>query len=141
MPKAKVRFFSELKDFKVPHLRKTARWLNVVALREDQVLDSLTYVFCSDEYLLTLNKQFLKHSTYTDILSFDYSEQGAIIGEIYISVPRVLENASRFKQDFEVELRRVIVHGLLHFFGYKDKSSRQKAQMRRKEEACLSLWK
>lgn len=141
MPKAKVQFFSELKDFKVPHSRKTARWLITVANKENHVLDSLTYVFCSDEYLLSLNKQFLRHSTYTDILSFNYSEKDSISGEIYISVPRVRENASKFKQDFEVELRRVIVHGLLHFLGHNDKSPRQKAQMRRKEEACLSLWK
>jgi rRNA maturation RNase YbeY len=141
MPKAKIQFFSEIQDFKFPYPRKTATWLKAVARREHQALESLTYIFCSDAYLLSLNKQFLKHSTYTDILSFDYSGEGAVSGEIYISVPRVRENATKFKQEFEVELRRVVVHGLLHFLGYKDKAPRQKAQMRRKEEACLSLWK
>lgn len=141
MPKARVQFLSELKDFKLPNSRKTAHWLVSVARKEHRALDSLTYIFCTDHYLYSLNKQFLRHSTYTDILSFDYSEQDAINGEIYISVPRVRENAQKFKQDFETELRRVVVHGLLHFLGYQDKSPRQKAQMRRKEEACLSLWK
>jgi probable rRNA maturation factor len=141
MPKARIRFFSELEDFKFSHQRKAVNWLSAVARQENCVLDSLTYIFCSDPYLLSLNKQFLKHTTYTDILSFDYSDGGMISGEIYISIPRVRENATKFKQDFEVELRRVIVHGLLHFLGYKDKGPMQKTQMRRKEEACLSLWK
>ncbi len=104
------------------------------------MLDSVNYIFCSDDFLLALNGQYLKHVTFTDILSFDYTEKGKINGEIYISVPRVLENSIKYDQPFEIELRRVIVHGLLHFLGYDDKRPHQKAQMRRKEEACLSLW-
>ena len=141
MPKDNIRFFSELPDFKSPYPRKTSGWLKSICLHEHCSLDSIAYIFCSDELLLSLNKEFLKHSTYTDILSFDYSEKGVLSGEVYISIPRVRENSLKFNQPFEVELRRVIVHGLLHFLGYKDKSPRQKAQMRRKEEACLSLWK
>jgi probable rRNA maturation factor len=141
MPKPRVQFSSELKDFKLLHPRRTANWLKTIAIREQRALDNLTYIFCSDDFLLSLNKEFLRHSTYTDILSFDYSETDAIAGEIFISIHRVRENAEKFDQEFEVELRRVMAHGLLHFLGYKDKSPRQKAQMRRKEEACLSLWK
>ncbi len=138
---ATIKFYSEKIRFKLPNPRKTANWLKNVCLRENHKLDSLTYIFCSDEYLRVMNKQYLNHSTYTDILSFDYSDGRKILGEIYISIPRVRENAKSFQQSFNVELRRVIIHGLLHFMGYNDKHSRQKAQMRRKEEACLSLWK
>lgn len=141
MPKASIEFFSAYPRFKLPHPRKTANWLRAVCLNERKVAGPLTYVFCTDEYLLSLNKKFLRHSTYTDILSFDSSEPGLVSGEIYISIPRVKENAIKFNQGFEVELRRVMVHGLLHFLGYHDKRPEQKAQMRQKEEACLSLWK
>jgi len=141
MPEARIQFLSELSDFKVPNPRKTARWLHTIAEKERRQLSALTYVFCSDQYLLALNRQFLKHSTFTDILSFDDSEDERISGEIYISIPRVLDNAKKYDQAFNIELRRVMAHGLLHFLGYKDKLPRQKAQMRRKEEACLSLWK
>jgi len=138
---ATIKFYSEKIRFKFPNSRKTTNWLKNVCLQENHKLDSLTYIFCSDAYLRVLNKQFLNHSTYTDILSFDYSDSRKILGEIYISIPRVRENAKKFQQSFNVELRRVIIHGLLHFMGYNDKNSTQKAQMRRKEEACLSLWK
>ena len=141
MSRASIQFFSELPNFKSPSPRKTSAWLGSVCKREHRRLKSLAYVFCSDEYLYSLNKQFLKHSTYTDILSFDYSQDDSVVGEIYISIPRVQENSEKYKQGFDQELRRVMVHGLLHFLGYKDKGPRQKAQMRRKEEACLSLWK
>lgn len=138
---ATIKFYSEKIRFKLPNPRKTTNWLKNVCLQENHKLDSLTYIFCSDEYLRVLNKQFLNHSTYTDILSFDYSDSRKILGEIYISIPTVRENAKNFQQSFNIELRRVIIHGLLHFMGYNDKNSTQKAQMRRKEEACLSLWK
>jgi probable rRNA maturation factor len=141
MPEARIRFLSELATFKLPNPRKTAQWLKSICETENQTLDSVTYVFCTDNFLLSLNRAYLKHSTYTDILSFDYSDGEEINGEIYISVERVRENAGKFKQPFDRELRRVIAHGMLHFLGYDDKGPRQKAQMRRKEEACLSLWK
>ena len=136
-----INFFTEEIKFKVPFPRKTAGWLEKIARSEKRKIDSLSYIFCSEEYLLALNKQYLKHSTYTDILSFDFSEGNSIQGEIYISVPRVRENAKTFDQPFPKELRRVISHGLLHFLGYRDKTNQEKAQMRIKEEACLSLWK
>ena len=138
---ATIKFYSQKIRFKLPNTRKTANWLKNVCLLEGHDLASLTYVFCSDEYLKKLNKQYLSHSTYTDILSFDYTDEGKIQGEIYISIPRVKDNARIFHQAFDLELRRVLVHGLLHLMGYLDKQSSQKAQMRRKEEACLSLWK
>ena len=138
---ANIYFYSEKTLFKLQNPKKTANWLIKVSQKEQRPIESLIYVFCSDAQLSKMNEKYLHHSTLTDILSFDYSDSNAIQGEIYISIPRVRDNARKFKQVFETELRRVLVHGLLHFLGYKDKSPYQKAQMRIKEEACLSLWK
>ncbi len=141
MPRAKIQFFSEKIDFKCPNPRKTAIWLAKICQIEKRPLDSLAYIFCADSFLVNLNIKYLRHPDYTDILSFDYSEDENICGEIYISIPRVHENSKKFNQPFETELRRVLAHGLLHFLGYDDKVPAQKSQMRMKEEACLSLWK
>ena len=138
---ASISFFSEKIPFKLSSPLKTSNWLKGICVREKYSLRVVNYIFCSDDYLRELNKRYLNHTTYTDILSFDFSEDDLIQGEIYISIQRVRENARKYKQPFELELKRVIVHGFLHLLGYKDKSSTQKAQMRRKEEACLSLWK
>ena len=100
----------------------------------------MSYIFCSDKDLVRLNNQYLKHKALTDILTFDYStDPKSIHGEIYISVQRVKENAGRFKESFDEELHRVIIHGVLHLVGYNDKSPTDKALMREKEEAYLSL--
>ncbi len=135
-----IGFLSKGISFRIPQPRKTSQWLKSIAKAEGRAIDTLTYVFASDPFVADLNSRYLKHRTLTDIITFDYSEGKEIIGEIYISVPRVRENARQFNQPFERELRRVIVHGLLHILGYQDKSIRQSARMRRKEEACLSLW-
>jgi rRNA maturation RNase YbeY len=139
---AAVQFFTEKISFRLPQPRKTSAWLQRVAKENHHSLASLTYVFCSDSFLGKMNEDFLGHQTLTDIISFDLSDsRGEINGEIYISIPRVNENARKFNQPFERELRRVLVHGLLHFMGFRDKSVAEKAQMRSKEEASLSLWK
>lgn len=138
---ASIEFLSQRSSFKLSNPRKTSSWIKNICSTEDRTLGKVTYVFCSDTYLRSLNQDFLKHSTYTDILSFDLSEDDAIAGEIYISIERVRDNAKKFNQPFDTELRRVMAHGVLHFMGYKDKTSAEKAQMRSKEEACLSLWK
>jgi rRNA maturation RNase YbeY len=120
--------------------RKTSSWIKQTIKKEKRKLSSLIYIFCSDEYLLDLNTRFLKHRTLTDILTFDYSEDSSFIdGEIYISIDRVKDNADEFKRAFDEELHRVIIHGVLHLIGYKDKKASDKAFMRKKEEACLSL--
>ena len=136
-----ISYFSKVPSFKIPNPRKTTAWLKKICASEKRPLHSLTYVFVRDVTLLEMNKEYLNHNTLTDILSFDLSENQKISGEIYISVERVRENAKTFQQPFESELRRVIAHGLLHFIGYKDKTRQEKAQMRSKEEAYLSLWK
>ncbi|MGL6267395.1 MAG: rRNA maturation RNase YbeY, partial [Chitinophagaceae bacterium] len=105
---------------------------------EQKKIEEINFVFCSDEYLLILNKQFLKHDTYTDIISFDYTEkQTALKGEIYISIERVRENAIKFGSSFNYELHRVIFHGVLHLCGYKDKLKADQSVMRTKEAFYL----
>ena len=127
-------------SFRLGQPRKIKQWLVKIASAEGRRIESLTFVFVSDPYLAKLNQQYLNHNTLTDILTFDYSDGGPVVGEIYISIPRVRENARNYGQLFNTELRRVMAHGLLHILGYKDKTPRQSAAMRRKEEACLSLW-
>lgn len=135
-----IRFFYEEAP-KIKFPRKSSFWINEAARREKRSVGEISYIFCSDEFLLQLNQQFLQHNTFTDILSFDSSDGKVISGEIYISVDRVNDNAAKFGTKPEDELRRVMVHGVLHFCGYKDKTSTQKTVMRKKEEAYLSLWK
>lgn len=135
-----IRFFYEY-DFKVEHPRKTSQWIGKSIATEKKKVGDINYVLCSDEYLLRLNQQFLKHDTYTDIISFDYTAGKVIAGEIYISLDRVRENSENYRILFSDELRRVLIHGVLHFCGYSDKKKAHKVVMRKKEEAYLSLWK
>ena len=125
--KGSLKNRTDLKNFLV-HLAK----------KEGFQLSSINYVFCSDNYLLKLNQDFLKHDTLTDIITFPLSKKGdPIEAEIYISLDRVQENASLFKTTFKEELHRVIFHGLLHLCGYKDKSALEKTLMRKKEDQYL----
>lgn len=136
-----VQFF--LADVKAPAFPRTKAKSCLVKLfkKEGKVLEKLNYIFCSDDYLLEINRRFLKHNYYTDIITFDISEvKEKIIGEIYISVDRVRENAKELKQPLQQELLRVVFHGALHLCGYKDKSKSQQKQMRLKEEYYLSLF-
>ena len=135
-----VLFFSDGIDFHLPRPRITTAWIKNVVKKEKKSLHSLSYVFSSDAHLAKLNRQYLNHNTLTDILTFDYSvDPNSIQGEIYISIERVRENAATFKRSFDEELHRVIIHGVLHLVGYNDKSVADKALMREKEEAYLSL--
>jgi len=135
-----IRFFSEGIDFKIPRPIATKRWLNTVLKSEGKSLHQLNYVFCNDEFLLGINQQYLNHKTLTDIITFDMStSKNEVVGEIYISVPRVVENSVAFNKTFENELCRVLVHGVLHLCGYKDKTAYQIRQMRKREDAYLSL--
>ncbi len=136
-----VRFFSEDTNFRVTHPRKRIQWIALVLEKERRRLGEISYIFCSDNYLLTLNQQFLRHNTLTDIITFDYSNGDTLSGEIYISIDRVSENAEEFRTAFQDELDRVMIHGVLHLAGYKDKKPAEKVLMRKKEEACLSLRK
>jgi probable rRNA maturation factor len=135
-----INFLSEGIEFKPKNQNKLKDWIKSMIKSEKRDLSSLVYIFCEDSYLLTINQDYLKHKTLTDIITFDYSDGGDVDGEIYISIERVRENASEFKRSFEEELHRVMIHGVLHILGYKDKTLSQKSIMRKKEEACLSLW-
>ena len=136
---SKIQFFSEKIRYRLPHPIKTKRWILDVILREKSSLNSLNFIFCDDAFLLEINSRYLKHHTLTDIITFDYSTDKTIAGEIYISIERVVENSEKFKQSFDQELHRVIIHGVLHLLGYQDKTSGQKMVMRKKEDAYLSL--
>jgi probable rRNA maturation factor len=109
--------------------------------KEKTRLDQLTFIFCSDEYLLEINKQHLNHNYYTDIITFDLSETpDAVTGEIYISIDRVKDNAQTYRVSFKQELLRVIFHGALHLCGYKDKTEKDQALMRKAEDKYLQYY-
>jgi probable rRNA maturation factor len=137
-----LKFFSEEIDFKLQFPVKTTKWIKTIAEAEGYTLGDLNYIFCSDDYLLEINKEYLDHDYYTDIITFDNSEEeGKVEGDIYVSVDRVKENAVTFDADFETEMRRVLIHGLLHLMDYTDTSEALKLQMRSKEDECLLLFK
>lgn len=135
-----ISFFSEDRQVIIPKPRKTANWIKSVIKLESKKLIQVNYIFCSDEHLRHLNVQYLNHTTYTDILTFDNSETtDSIEGDIFISVDRIVDNATKFKRPFQEELHRVLIHGVLHLAGHSDKGRIQKSRMRKKEDACLSL--
>lgn len=113
------------------------QWLSNVASAESTIIDSLTYIFCSDEYLLDINMKYLGHDYYTDIITFPYKEGQHLESDMYISIDRVKENAEEYNELFDTELRRVMVHGLLHLIGYGDKTDGEIQTMRQKEEEYL----
>ncbi|OUS11167.1 rRNA maturation RNase YbeY [Nonlabens dokdonensis] len=117
-----------------------SNWLNAVATSEDKTIGNLSYVFCSDDFLLEINQSYLNHDTYTDIITFDYNEDGLLNGEIYISTDRVVENALRFRESETDELHRVMVHGLLHLCGYPDKTDEEKDVMRKLENEKIKMF-
>jgi probable rRNA maturation factor len=137
---ASIHFFSQDLPFKLPKPRKVSNWIKSTIASEEGQLNQLNFVFCSDEALLKLNIEYLNHTTLTDIITFNTSDDPAWIeGEIYISIDRVRENAERLENTFIDELHRVIIHGVLHLLGYGDKTVAEKKQMRKKEDAYLSL--
>lgn len=139
---AGINYFSQKPRFKLKNPTKTSTWIRKVIKKEGKSLQSLNYIFCTDEYLREMNIQFLKHKTYTDIITFNYNpSKTEIEGEIYISIDRVRENAETFQTDFQTELNRVVIHGVLHLLGFNDKTKAEKTAMREKEDACLSLLK
>jgi rRNA maturation RNase YbeY len=125
--------------FRLPEPTKTAGWVERVLNLERLSVSSLSYIFCTDSYLLGINKKYLNHDTLTDIITFDYSEEKSMLeAEIYISVPRVKENARKLGVDFDMELHRVIIHGVLHLAGYGDKGV-EKKEMRKREDRHLAI--
>ena len=127
-------------DFLLDNEEAYESWLSKVILSEEKKEGEINYIFCDDEYLLQINQQYLNHDTLTDIISFDYSIGNELHGDIFISIERVRENAVDFAVTFEEELRRVLVHGVLHYCGYKDKSEQDELLMRSKEEEKMQLF-
>lgn len=117
-----------------------SNWLANVILSEEKTEGEINYIFCDDDYLLEINQQYLDHDTLTDIISFDYCVGNELHGDIFISVDRVRENATEFGVSFDDELKRVMVHGLLHYCGYKDKSEADAFLMRAKENGKMMLF-
>jgi len=134
-----ISFFEEDIPFKLKNKAQVRQWITDTIIAEGYKLKELSYIFCSDVYLLQINQQYLDHDTYTDIITFDNSEEeGRIIGDIFISIDRIRENALKFNVSETDELHRVIVHGALHLLGYEDKSAGGKENMTQKEDFYLN---
>ena len=131
--------FNYLDKFQLSNEQEVRGWLEFVLDEEDRELGEVSYIFCDDDYLYDINVKYLKHNTLTDLISFDYSLGKVVSGDIYISVDRVEENARDREIEFADELHRIMVHGLLHYIGYKDKTEAQRKTMRKKEDYYLSL--
>ncbi len=126
-------------EFVLENKNQLAKWIEFTIHQEGKELGELNYIFCTDDYLLDINIKQLKHNTLTDIISFDYSIGDIISGDIFISTERVVDNSSLFNNKFNDELNRVMIHGVLHYCGYKDKNEVEKKLMRSKEDYYLSL--
>ncbi|SHI86692.1 rRNA maturation RNase YbeY [Flavobacterium haoranii] len=127
-------------DFKLENEDLISNWIEQVVISENKSLGEVNYIFCDDEYLHKINVEYLDHDTLTDIISFDYSEGNLVQGDIFVSIERVADNANDFNTEFTEELRRVLVHGILHYCGYKDKSVSEEAIMRAKEDEKLLMF-
>lgn len=135
-----IQFFNDGIQFRLGNSIKIKAWVKTTVRSEHKNIHHISIIFCSDSVLSQINVDYLKHDTLTDIITFDYSENAdALDGEIYISIDRVLENASKFRVRFEDELHRIIIHGVLHLIGYSDKDPAKRRIMRKKENQYLSL--
>jgi len=132
--------FNYESDFELDNETAYAEWLSRVIVSENKKEGDINYIFCDDEYLHKINVEYLQHDTLTDIISFDYSVGNELHGDVFVSIERVEDNAKDFNVSFEEELKRVLVHGVLHYCGYKDKSEKDEALMRQKEEEKMLLF-
>ncbi len=135
----KIEFNYET-DFSISNESDYSDWITRIIRSEGSVLGNLNYIFCDDNYLSQINLQYLNHDTLTDIITFDYSEEAIIAGDIFISIDRVKENAQDYNVTLEEELNRVMSHGVLHLLGYKDKTESEKNLMREKENEMIGLF-
>ncbi|WP_103069080.1 rRNA maturation RNase YbeY [Aquimarina sediminis] len=134
-----INFFYET-EAEFTNESELSSWINRVILSEEKSEGEINFIICNDEYLLKINQDFLKHDTYTDIISFDNTIGNKLSGDIFISIERVKENALKYEVNFDEEIRRVLVHGVLHFCGYKDKTKEEEIKMRMKEDEKLALF-
>lgn len=136
-----IRFFNE--DVRLPKFKKRiiSSWIKQAIFEEGFEVGEISFIFCSDSYLLDVNRKYLNHDYFTDIITFDYVENGLVSGDIFISVDRVKENSGLFNVSFFDELKRILIHGILHLTGYNDKSDPEKQVMTQKENFYLDLYK
>jgi len=127
-------------EFQLENEDQYSSWISNVILSENKKEGDINYIFCDDEYILEINKQYLDHDYFTDIISFDYSVGNELHGDIFVSIDRVRENAIDFNVTFDEELKRVLVHGVLHYCGYKDKSVEDEQVMRSKEDEKIKMF-
>ncbi|RYG11546.1 MAG: rRNA maturation RNase YbeY [Chitinophagaceae bacterium] len=135
----KINFFTEDISYTLKQKTKIKSWISTTIKEEGYALEELNFILCSDAYLLRINQDYLQHDDYTDVITFDNSEElKTIVGDIFISIDRIRENAVQFKSTVETELCRVMIHGTLHLLGYKDKTKAAKTQMTAKEDYYLA---
>ena len=134
-----IQFFFENID-EIPISTATISWLEDVIKTENKKLGEINYILCDDEYLLKVNQDFLDHDYYTDIITFDYVKGKTISGDIFVSLPRISDNAKTLVRDFNSEFHRVLAHGILHLMGYKDKTEEEIKVMRQKEDFYLNVF-
>lgn len=134
-----ISFFSEEITFQLENELKTREWVLQTIIKENKTLGEINYIFCSDDYLHKMNVEHLNHDTFTDIITFNYCAGDIISSDIFISIDRVKENADTFQASFGNELKRVMIHGVLHLLGYDDKTEEDKETMRAKEDFYLNL--
>ncbi|MBQ9472939.1 MAG: rRNA maturation RNase YbeY [Bacteroidales bacterium] len=135
-----ISFHSQLSQFALDDEQKLRQWITAVAKIHHKEVANIAYLFCDDEYILSANRQYLQHDTYTDIITFDYCVADTLSGDILISIDRVSDNANQFGVAFTDELHRVIIHGILHLVGFADKTDQQASIMRTMEDQALKLW-
>lgn len=134
-----IYFHSQEVKFPKIEKQKTKNWIKKVISCENKLAGNINIIFCSDDYLLNINKEYLKHNYYTDVITFDYCENTIISGDIFISLDRIKENANEEKTEYQEELKRVIIHGVLHLIGYNDKENDERNEMRMAEDKYLKL--
>lgn len=135
-----ITFYKLVKGFRFGEKEKIIKWLSFIIKKEKASIESINYIFVSDAALLKINKTYLNHNNYTDIITFPYKENGKIFSDIFISIDRVRSNAKDYGVPFPTEIKRVIVHGLLHLIGHDDKQVNQKKMMIKKEDEYLDLF-
>lgn len=134
-----IRFFAEDTPYQLRKRNLLRQWLQQVVAEHGKKLDELSIVICSDDFLLSVNQEYLNHDYFTDIITFDYGEDNSVSGDVFVSIDRVRDNAKELGLKVTDELHRVLVHGILHLLGYSDKSKAEKQEMRTKEDYCLTL--
>jgi rRNA maturation RNase YbeY len=134
-----IKYFAEDVSFPRIKRRLTTGWIKKTIESEGKFTGDISFIFCSDDYLLDVNRKFLQHDYFTDIITFDYVDNNKISGDIFISVDRVKENSAKFSKTFENELYRILIHGILHLLGYKDKEIWDKLLMTEKEDYYLNM--